>query len=328
MSEYPSYLIHYGIQGQKWGVRRFQNEDGTYTSEGLMRRREEKHFVAEQRRTGKQFDKVTKKIQKDQAKGKEVSEKRINKAVELGTKHRALDYISQNPRAYLKAHGLNKGSGAKYGMAIAANTYAAGFTTAVNPLMGLGAIPAAAKGITMASIERKLEKKFLKDWMQRQYGDVIAKSRNLTIKDLEQHGIKVKSKQEENKIEQDVNQVKTGVSTAAKGVGNVTKSAWRATRTAGSSAGSLIKGTVKGIGSGVKTVAKGGDLDQAGRNFSNEAKLGAQNAQAKIVRNKENVYNPLNDGVKQIGSGTVNTAVGVGKTARDTTQEIKKKKKK
>ena len=39
MSEYPSYLIHYGIQGQKWGVRRFQNEDGTYTDEGLERRR-------------------------------------------------------------------------------------------------------------------------------------------------------------------------------------------------------------------------------------------------------------------------------------------------
>ena len=40
MSEqsYPSYLIHYGIEGQKWGVRRFQNEDGTYTDEGLRRR--------------------------------------------------------------------------------------------------------------------------------------------------------------------------------------------------------------------------------------------------------------------------------------------------
>lgn len=37
MSEYPSYLIHYGIQGQKWGVRRFQNEDGTLTPEGIKR---------------------------------------------------------------------------------------------------------------------------------------------------------------------------------------------------------------------------------------------------------------------------------------------------
>lgn len=41
MSEYPSYLIHYGIRGQKWGERRFQNEDGTYTPEGLERRRKE-----------------------------------------------------------------------------------------------------------------------------------------------------------------------------------------------------------------------------------------------------------------------------------------------
>lgn len=35
MSKYPSYLIHYGIQGQKWGVRRYQNEDGSLTSEGI-----------------------------------------------------------------------------------------------------------------------------------------------------------------------------------------------------------------------------------------------------------------------------------------------------
>lgn len=27
-------LCHYGIKGQKWGVRRFQNSDGSYTSEG------------------------------------------------------------------------------------------------------------------------------------------------------------------------------------------------------------------------------------------------------------------------------------------------------
>lgn len=30
-------LYHYGIQGQKWGVRRYQNEDGTYTEEGRRR---------------------------------------------------------------------------------------------------------------------------------------------------------------------------------------------------------------------------------------------------------------------------------------------------
>ena len=32
-----SYLIHFGILGQKWGVRRYQNEDGTLTEEGKKR---------------------------------------------------------------------------------------------------------------------------------------------------------------------------------------------------------------------------------------------------------------------------------------------------
>ena len=31
------YLAHHGIKGQKWGVRRFQNPDGSYTEEGKRR---------------------------------------------------------------------------------------------------------------------------------------------------------------------------------------------------------------------------------------------------------------------------------------------------
>lgn len=30
-------LIHHGIKGQRWGVRRYQNEDGSLTSEGKKR---------------------------------------------------------------------------------------------------------------------------------------------------------------------------------------------------------------------------------------------------------------------------------------------------
>ena len=37
MSE--KYIMHYGIPKQKWGIRRFQNADGTYTEEGKRRRR-------------------------------------------------------------------------------------------------------------------------------------------------------------------------------------------------------------------------------------------------------------------------------------------------
>lgn len=31
------YLAHYGIKGMKWGVRRYQNYDGSYTKKGLDR---------------------------------------------------------------------------------------------------------------------------------------------------------------------------------------------------------------------------------------------------------------------------------------------------
>lgn len=38
----PDRLIHYGIPGQKWGVRHYQNKDGTYTEAGRKRYRETK----------------------------------------------------------------------------------------------------------------------------------------------------------------------------------------------------------------------------------------------------------------------------------------------
>ena len=35
--DYPTYLVHFGIKGQRWGNRRYQNEDGTLTPEGKIR---------------------------------------------------------------------------------------------------------------------------------------------------------------------------------------------------------------------------------------------------------------------------------------------------
>ena len=36
-SSSPSELFHHGIKGQKWGIRRYQNPDGTLTEEGRRR---------------------------------------------------------------------------------------------------------------------------------------------------------------------------------------------------------------------------------------------------------------------------------------------------
>lgn len=42
------YLVHHGILGMKWGVRRYQNKDGSYTKKGLerYRRSEDKYKAA------------------------------------------------------------------------------------------------------------------------------------------------------------------------------------------------------------------------------------------------------------------------------------------
>lgn len=45
------YLAHHGILGQKWGVRRYQNEDGTLTAAGKKRYQEGSSFGSKGRMT-------------------------------------------------------------------------------------------------------------------------------------------------------------------------------------------------------------------------------------------------------------------------------------
>ena len=52
------YLVHHGIKGQKWGVRRYQNEDGTLTDAGKRR------FKGEQD-PDKQYSKIRVEVAKD-----------------------------------------------------------------------------------------------------------------------------------------------------------------------------------------------------------------------------------------------------------------------
>lgn len=53
MSDY--YLCHHGIKGMKWGVRRYQNKDGSYTAAGKKRRQSYEDQV---RQKMKDYDKA------------------------------------------------------------------------------------------------------------------------------------------------------------------------------------------------------------------------------------------------------------------------------
>ncbi|MBR2248054.1 MAG: hypothetical protein IJ880_13710 [Bacilli bacterium] len=183
MSEYPSYLIHYGITGQKWGVRRFQNEDGTYTSEGLERRRQliesgaskaeirkatregnrevryNKMMAKAQNAANRRFDKHTSQLMKDKKAGLNPSEKNIKKAIKLGTDVRTFDYIAKDPKTY-----YNNMRKTEKGATISAI------------LGGVYGLPVA--GIIGGVNAYKTNK---------YYANVIDKARNETIEDLKKH---------------------------------------------------------------------------------------------------------------------------------------------
>ena len=100
-------LMHYGVKGMKWGVRRYQNEDGTLTPKGKQKyggditKRKTKH-VKEQFQSGlrsKTIDvsSVSKKINKEMSKTKESKElNNLNKNMEALFKNAESQGISRD----------------------------------------------------------------------------------------------------------------------------------------------------------------------------------------------------------------------------------------
>lgn len=77
-------LYHYGVAGMKWGIRRYQNSDGTLTATGKERVRKKTEKV------NKTFDRKTKRANKILSKSDRYSEKKVRKAKAVITRETKL----------------------------------------------------------------------------------------------------------------------------------------------------------------------------------------------------------------------------------------------
>lgn len=80
-----NFLAHHGILGMKWGIRRYQNYDGSYTRKGLERYNKDKAHYEEAKSSYDQLKKAVKTAKKTGA------EIRI-KTKEDGTEYRITDH--------------------------------------------------------------------------------------------------------------------------------------------------------------------------------------------------------------------------------------------
>lgn len=63
---YTNELRHHGIKGQRWGIRRFQNEDGSLTSSGRARYNEDGTRKDPKKMTDEELSTANKRLQAEQ----------------------------------------------------------------------------------------------------------------------------------------------------------------------------------------------------------------------------------------------------------------------
>jgi hypothetical protein len=94
MTEFETnYLAHHGIKGQKWGIRRFQNADGSLTSDGRKR-----YGIGEGRDPKEAANKQ--KAAARAAKAAQKAEKRA--AVDRDAKENLKEYLRKHPKKMAK----------------------------------------------------------------------------------------------------------------------------------------------------------------------------------------------------------------------------------
>ena len=129
-----NYICHHGIKGQKWGVRRYQNEDGSLTPAGKERLKTYKNYE-----TGRINSKYNKRISKaeskiDRLKEKGASEKRLDKAQEKKDRLEARkliesDYVKKMTYEDMKAEQIAVGANIATSLLLTVGTFLLAPTT-------------------------------------------------------------------------------------------------------------------------------------------------------------------------------------------------------
>lgn len=113
---YINELYHHGIKGQRWGIRRYQNENGTLTPAG-QKRKEKKELKQQKKTEKKELIRRLKNVDPELAKNKQ-------------TRRVAYDYHNLSGLQFAAKYQTTKRTFAKRYVKTKGNTYALGLKKA------------------------------------------------------------------------------------------------------------------------------------------------------------------------------------------------------
>ena len=156
-TDYGQSLMHYGVKGQKWDIRRYQNEDGTLTPEGRAR-----YGVGDGiSRNGKQQKILNKGYQSDLSRSLQEGYITEKQAGAMNKAYKRQDIANKSKWSHLKSAVIPAAIVAAGGVAVATLAYKTGavsmtkYLTNANPIyddMFLKTSDVAGKIGTIASV--------------------------------------------------------------------------------------------------------------------------------------------------------------------------------